>query len=151
MSVERSLERLQTDYIDVLMIHSDGNDLDILNNDALIQTMQDFQTRGLVRAIGASTKTAAGGIKTLELMDVVMASYNTDYTDELPVLDYAAANDKGVLLKKVLSSGHNTNTQDAFRFALSHDGVSSAVVGTINPKHLQSNIQAIEAVLGECG
>lgn len=143
VSVERSLKRLQTDYIDVLMIHSDGNDVDILDNDSLIEVMRDFKRRGLVRAIGASTKTAEGGIKTLELMDVVMASYKPDYTDELPVLDYAAEHNKGVLLKKVLSSGHTTNTEEAFRFALSHKGVSSAVIGTINPAHLKSNVEAI--------
>ena len=149
MSLERSLKRLNTDYIDVLLIHSDGNDVDILDNDSLIAKMQDFKKRGLVRAIGASTKTAEGGIKTLELMDVVMASYNPEYTDELTVLDYAAAHDKGVLLKKVLSSGHNVNTREAFDFALSHSAVSSAVVGTINPYHLKANVEAIGVVLSE--
>jgi len=147
-SLARSLERLKTDYIDVLMIHSDGNDVDILNNNSLINIMHDFKRRGMVRSIGASTKTVEGGIKALELTDVVMASYNPEYTDELPVLDYARDNNKGVLLKKVLSSGHNVNTAEAFDFALSHDGVSCAVVGTINPKHLTANVEAIEGFLG---
>ena len=142
-SLMRSLERLNTDYIDVLMIHSDGNDLDILNNEPLIELMHDFKRRDLVRAVGASTKTAEGGIKALDVMDVVMASYNPDYTDELPVLDHAAANDKGVFLKKVLSCGHNTNTREAFDFALSHSAVSCAVIGTINSDHLRNNIAAI--------
>ena len=31
MSLERSLKRLRTDYLDVLLIHSDGHDLDILS------------------------------------------------------------------------------------------------------------------------
>lgn len=148
MSLMRSLERLQTDYIDVLMIHSDGRDVDILDNDSLIETMHGFKQRGLVRAIGASTKTAEGGIKALEVMDVVMASYNPEYTDEKPVLDYALAHDKGVLLKKVLSSGHNVNTKDAFDYALSHDAVSGVVVGTINPEHLRANIAAINPAAG---
>ena len=142
-SLMRSLERLNTDYIDVLMLHSDGRDVEILNDDALIDLMQDFKRRGLVRCVGASTKTAEGGIKALECMDVVMASYNPEYTDELPVLDYAATHNKGVFLKKVLSSGHNVNTAEAFEFALGHDGVSCAVVGTINPEHLCSNVRAI--------
>ena len=142
-SLMRSLQRLNTDYLDVLMIHSDGNDLDILNNDTLIDLMHDFKRRGLARSIGASTKTVEGGIKCLELMDVVMASYNPDYTDEKPVLDYAAEHNKGVFLKKVLSSGHTNDTGKAFDFALSHDGVSCAVVGTINPDHLRSNVEMI--------
>jgi len=143
MSLERSLKRLQTDYLDVFLIHSDGNDLDILARDDLIQVLHGFKARGLVRAIGASTKTAAGGVKALELMDVVMASYNPDYLDEVPVLDYAAAHSKGVLLKKALASGHSSDPEASLRFALSHEGVSAAIVGTINPDHLRANVQAL--------
>ncbi|MFK7838919.1 MAG: aldo/keto reductase [Bdellovibrionales bacterium] len=142
-SLERSLKRLNTDYIDILMIHSDGRDVEILSDARLVETLHDFKRRGLVRAIGASTKTVDGGILCLKTMDVVMASYNPEYDDEKPVLDYAVDHNKGVFLKKVLSSGHNTNTKDAFDFALSHNGVSCAVVGTINPSHLKANIEAI--------
>ncbi len=146
-SLERSLNRLQTDYIDVLLIHSNGQDMDILNNDDLIRTMYDFKDQGLVKAIGASTKTAEGGIKTLELMDVVMATYNADYIDERPVLDYAAIHNKGVLLKKVLSSGHNTNIEEALSFAYSHNGTSGIIIGTITPEHLKQNVITAKNVL----
>ena len=142
-SLERSLKRLNTDYIDVLLIHSDGNDMQILNDDLLVQTMLDFKTRGLVRAVGASTKTAAGGVKTLSLMDVVMATYNPEYTDEREVLDFAAAANKGILLKKALSSGHSHNVEDALKFAFSHPGTSGVIAGTINPDHLRQNVQAV--------
>lgn len=140
-SLERSLKRLDTDHIDALLIHSDGNDMDILQNDALIKTMHDFKAQGLVKAIGASTKTAEGGVKTLELMDIVMATYTQNYQDEKPVLDYAVAHNKGVILKKALSSGHNTNIEDAMQFAFDHNGVSSAIIGTINPEHLKQNVE----------
>ena len=142
MSIERSLKRLNTDYIDVLLLHSDGNDLENLSDD-IIAKLQDFKQRGLVRAIGASTKTAEGGIRALEHMDVVMATYTADYKDEGPALDYAATHNKGVILKKVLSSGHNTNIDDAFKFAFSHPAVSAAIIGTINPDHLKQNVEAL--------
>ncbi|MGH1376536.1 MAG: aldo/keto reductase [Alphaproteobacteria bacterium] len=147
MSLERSLKRLNTNYIDALLIHSDGSDMDILQNDSLIRKMHDFKDQGLVKAIGASTKTAQGGIKTLELMDIVMAMYTQEYTDEKPVLDYAQQNNKTVILKKVLSSGHNTNVNDAFKFAFGHAGINSAIVGTINPQHLKQNVQALKNAL----
>ncbi len=146
-SLHRSLERLQTDYLDVFLIHSDGNDMNILNNDTLIYQMEEFKKQGLVRAIGASTKTMNGGIRCLEVMDVVMASYNPEYTVEKPVLDYAASYTGGVLLKKALSSGHNTNIETAFETALSHPGVSSVIAGTINPQHLRDNIEAVSNIL----
>lgn len=148
-SLDRSLERLQTDYLDVLLIHSDGRDMDILNNDDLIKTMHQFKEERLVKAIGASTKTRAGGIKALELMDVVMATYTQDYQDELAVLDYAAENNKGVILKKALSSGHAQSMEDAFKFSFSHPAVNSVIVGTINPQHLRSNAAAVTTICNQ--
>jgi aryl-alcohol dehydrogenase-like predicted oxidoreductase len=147
-SLVRSLKRLRTDYVDVLLIHSDGSDLDILNNDDLMRAMQGFKERGLVRAIGASTKTIDGGIRTLELMDVAMVAYNPTYTLERPVLDYAAKNNKGVLIKKGLASGHLNQfsgedpVKTALDFIFDHPGATSVVVGTINPAHLLRNVQA---------
>ncbi len=141
-SLERSLTRLNTDYIDVLLIHSDGLDMDILNNDALIKTMHEFKGQGLVKAIGTSTKTPEGGIKTLELMDVVMATYTAEYRDEEPVLEYALKHNKGIILKKILSSGHNTNISDAMGFAFSHKATSGVIIGTINLHHLRQNVMA---------
>lgn len=142
MSLQRSLKRLKTDYIDVLLIHSDGEDESILSNELLLEKMQEFKDRGLVRAIGASTKTAQGGIMALEKMDVVMATYTEDYTAEKPALDYAASTGKGVILKKVLGSGHAGDPAEAIRFGLSAPGVSSLIVGTINPAHLTANAAA---------
>ncbi len=146
MSLERSLKRLNTDYIDVFLLHSDGHDVKNLS-DEIIKTMQGFKERGMVRAIGASTNTAEGGLVAFLEMDVVMASYNPTYTDEKPVLDYAAAHNKGVILKKALSSGHNSNIEDAFEFAFSHPGTSGIIVGTINPEHLRQNVAALPGSL----
>jgi len=166
MSLERSLKRLQTDYLDVLLIHSDGADMNILGNEALIEKLFDFKQRGLVRAVGASTKTPEGGIMALELLDVVMATYNPAYTDEKPVLDYAAKNNKGALIKKALASGNLSSLrkqgsseqekdsrlrgksssletiQSAMAFAFSHPGSSAAIIGTINPAHLKANAES---------
>lgn len=152
-SLMRTLKRLDTDYLDVLLIHSDGNDLGILSDESLIRAMEDFKARGLVRAIGASTKTVDGGLKTLELTDVVMATYNQTYMDERPVLDYAAQHGQGLLLKKALSSGHLVNEngenalQNAMNFIFGHPGVSGVIIGTINPAHLQQNVEAASKAL----
>ncbi|MGH1455182.1 MAG: aldo/keto reductase [Alphaproteobacteria bacterium] len=146
ISLKRSLKRLNTNYIDALLIHSDGSDMDILQNDALIRKMHDFKDQGLVKSIGASTKTAQGGVKCLELMDICMAMYTQDYTDEKPVLDYAAKHNKGIILKKILSSGHNTNINDAMKFALNHPCKPAAIIGTVNPAHLKQNIQTLKKI-----
>jgi hypothetical protein len=56
----------------------------------------------------------------------------------------------GVLIKKGLRSGHlPTDTADpieqCFRYLLAEPGVSSVVVGTVNPAHLRHNVGAADA------
>jgi aryl-alcohol dehydrogenase-like predicted oxidoreductase len=140
-SLEKSLKKLRTDYLDVLLVHSDGRDTEILT-DSLIEKLQDFKKRGLVRTVGASTKSVAGGLKALEALDVVMATYNPQNQDEKPVLDRALETSKGVILKKSLMSGHAADIQQSMKFAFSHPAVSCVITGTINPDHLQENVRA---------
>ncbi|MET0377553.1 MAG: aldo/keto reductase [Spongiibacteraceae bacterium] len=149
-SVERSLQRLQTDILDIVLIHSDGNDLHVIRHSGALETLARCKQQGLVRAFGVSTKTVAGGIVAAELSDGVMATYNALYADELPVLEYCAEHSKGVLIKKALASGHFAGSQgisaeDSLRTVLAHRAVSSAIVGTINPQHLRANIQTAVA------
>jgi aryl-alcohol dehydrogenase-like predicted oxidoreductase len=159
-SLERSLKRLATDYLDLLLIHCDGTEMDILSNEPLLSVLQDFRRRGMVRAIGASTRTVEGGIRALELLDVAMVTYSPLYTDEGPVLDYGLENGKGVLVKKALSSGHVGNiggtdpVQKSMDFVCSHRGATSVIVGTIDPGHLRHNVAAVRRALNNgnlCG
>jgi aryl-alcohol dehydrogenase-like predicted oxidoreductase len=147
MSVERSLKRLGRDYIDMVLVHSDGNDMRIIREEAVCDTLQQLKREGLIRAVGMSTKTVEGGIWCVENMDVVMASYNTAYTDELPVLQRAAELNKGVLIKKGLQSGHAQSVEEALRFVFAQPAVHSVIVGTINPAHLRDNVAVTERLL----
>jgi predicted aldo/keto reductase-like oxidoreductase len=83
-------------------------------------------------------------------MDVVMAACNPGYADELPVLSAAAAQGKGVLIKKGLQSGHiggADGVEASMLYVFSQPGVSSMIVGTINPEHLAFNVETLEKVL----
>ncbi|MFU8838561.1 MAG: aldo/keto reductase [Thiohalomonadaceae bacterium] len=143
-SVERSLRRLRREMIDVVLVHSDGNDMAIIHNTAVCDSLLELQHRGLIRAVGMSTKTVEGGLWCVENMDVVMATYNLEYQDELPVLQRAAELNKGLVIKKGLQSGHSGNPQAALQAVLSQPGVSSVIVGTINPQHLRENVHTAE-------
>ncbi|HET8711209.1 MAG TPA: aldo/keto reductase, partial [Spongiibacteraceae bacterium] len=139
-SIERSLKRLQTDYLDIVLIHSDGNDIDIIENGEALDTLARCKREGLIRAYGMSTKTIEGGIAAAKHGDAVMATYNIEYTDEKPVLDFCRTHRKGVLIKKAFVSGHTADPASALRFVLREPSVSSVIVGTIDPLHLQQNI-----------
>ena len=62
----------------------------------------------------------------------------------------AENNNKGVLIKKGLQSGHVDGEEGvlaSMQFVFSQPGVSSMIVGTINPEHLQSNVETLNSVL----
>ena len=154
-SVERSLRRLGVATLDAVLIHSSGADQAILEQEAALSTLRDLQKAGLVRAVGMSTKTAAGGLRAVECCDLVMATYNLRQREELPVIRAAHAAGKGVLIKKGLLSGHLSDLTEvdpvraALQLLYAEPGVSSIVIGTLSPSHLQANVAAAESVLDE--
>lgn len=152
-SVERSLRRLRVETLDVVLIHSDGGDLELLEHSAVLPTLRDLQQQGLIRAVGMSSKTVEGGLRAVQCCDVVMATYNLMQQQELPVLEAAAAAGKGVLIKKGLMSGHLAQIgaadrlQDSLNLIFAAPGVSSVVVGTLNAQHLRANVAALQHAL----
>jgi hypothetical protein len=59
-SVERSLQRLETDFIDLVLVHSDGNDLAILNDCEVYATLAELKPRARFgSAFPAKPSTAA--------------------------------------------------------------------------------------------
>lgn len=149
-TVEQSLRALRTDVLDCVLIHSDGNDLQVLEQHGALDALQALKQRGLIRAHGMSSKTVDGGLRVVAEMDVVMATCNLAYNDELPVLEAAAAQHKGVLIKKGLMSGHVAGAdavERSFAHVFAQPGVSSMIVGTIDPTHLRDNVAALERVL----
>lgn len=147
-SVENSLRALKLDTIDIVLVHSDGNDMDIINNTDALDTLDRMKREGLLRAYGMSTKTVEGGLWIVEHTDVVMATLNLETDAELPVIERAHELGKGVVIKKGLQSGHAASVEEAFRYIFSQAGVSSMIVGTINPDHLRANVELCNRVTG---
>lgn len=150
-SVERSLKRFKTDYLDIVLIHSDGNDEAILHDGACVDALRRCQQQGLVRAIGMSTKTIAGGLLAAQLLDVVMLTYNLQQRDQA-VVELAHTLNKGVLVKKGLMSGHVHDAgrdlvKDSMACNFAQPGIASMIIGTIDPQHLASNVATAKAVL----
>ncbi|MFZ6046104.1 aldo/keto reductase [Pseudomonas sp. CR3202] len=153
-SVERSLKRLETDFIDLVLVHSDGNDLDVLRNSGVYETLAELKRAGKIRAYGLSGKTVDGGLLALEQGDCAMVTYNLNEQGEKPVLDFALQQNKGILIKKGLASGHVClaagvdPVHASFELIFGHPGVTSAIIGTINPLHLSHNVATAAAVIG---
>jgi aryl-alcohol dehydrogenase-like predicted oxidoreductase len=151
-SIERSLRWLRTDYLDIVLIHSDGDDLRILEQTGCLEALEECRQSGLIRAIGMSTKTIEGGRRAVELLDVAMLTCNPQEVADVPSIALASQLGKGILIKKALNSGHAVigqseadPVQKNMDFIFSHQGVSAVITGTINPDHLLHNCAAAQA------
>ena len=146
---------MKRDVLDVVLVHSDGNDMDIIKNEPVFEALAALKEKGLIKAYGMSSQTVEGGLWVVENCDVVMATANLDYDEERPVLELAKKLNKGVIIKKGLQSGHADSAsggggvEASFEHILSLPGVSSMIVGTINQNHLLSNVDVVNDILKE--
>lgn len=161
LSVERSLRRLRTDYLDIVLIHSDGNDGHLIHHHQVLHTLAQLKREGWIRAYGMSTKTLEGGIICAQEADVVMATFDPAQEDDLTLMQSCAAHKTGVLLKKIFNSGHlisdnqtgsqtnksaNAIIEAQMKVIFAQSAVNSAIIGTLNCQHLRSNVEC--ALLG---
>jgi aryl-alcohol dehydrogenase-like predicted oxidoreductase len=147
-SIANSLKRLRTDHIDVLLLHSDGRDLDILTRSDALETLVRAKSRGQARAIGISAKTAEGVAAAIPLLDVVMAPFSEDNRSLEAPLAAAHDNSRGILAIKGLSSGRLA-AAPAIEFVLRQPFVDSLIIGTIDKEHLETAITVASAVCAE--
>ncbi|MCG6940963.1 MAG: aldo/keto reductase [Thiohalocapsa sp.] len=140
-SIDASLRALRTDAVDILLLHSDGHDLDILAHSDAVPVLMEARERGRARCIGLSGKTVAGARAALGWADVLMLTYNLDDASHAPVLAEAAAAGVGVLVKKALASGH-LDAAAAIAFATAPAAVGAAVIGSLSLDHMRQNLAA---------
>ena len=148
-SVQESCRRLKKDILDIVLIHSDGNDKEIIEQYGALETLSALKKEGLIRASGMSTKTVAGGLLAINQSDVAMVTHNLEYQGELAVIEQAALVNKGILIKKAFASGHISNVtseendfiRNSVKKCLSLPAVSSIILGSINPDHIRENVQ----------
>lgn len=144
-SIERSLQRLKTDVLDVVLIHSNNDEAEILSDTDTIEVLQNARQQGKIRWIGLSGKTLAGATSALDWADVLMLEYHLEDHSHQSLIQQAEAQGIGVIVKKGLASGH-LPPEEAIPFVLSHSGVSNLVVGGLNLEHIQTNWKTAASV-----
>ena len=137
-SLERSLRNLKTEVLDLVFIHSNGNDRHILEETETVAILREYRDRGTVRAIGLSGKTIEGAASALGWADVLMVEYHLRDTSHHQVMAEAANAGVGIFVKKGMFSG-TLAPEEAIRFVLSHPAVTSLIAGGLNIDHFREN------------
>lgn len=172
-SLEESLNALQTDYVDLFMLHQ--ADLGILSNPVIEATFQQLKETGKIRAAGASTYTVAetGAAIVKGTWNVIQLPFNLMDQTHGACFEAAAENGVGIVVRSVLLKGllsdrgknlhpalaavekhieqyHELtegNTPDlptlATQFALSFPEVASVLVGIDKMEYLETACRTV--------
>lgn len=164
--IDRSLQRMGTDYIDIMQLHSPSLD-DLLHGDG-IEGLQRAQEQGKVRFISLSADDEAA-VHAVEMgaFDTLQLSYNVLDQGPAQVIAAARAKDMGIIIKNPIANaiyegprpeqdariwdlgqqrlsadiiGDLPRVEASLRWLFNNDHVHTAIVGTTNIDHLQDNV-----------
>ncbi|MEE9463737.1 MAG: aldo/keto reductase, partial [Bacteroidales bacterium] len=158
VTIERSLERLQTDYIDLLHVHSiqSVEDAEQLGEQGkVLEVLHQYRDQGIIKHIGFTGHTSAAGMKrAAELYDfeVMMIALNhqvpsgEEKFEELPV-PFAANKGMGVVAMKVVRPRETVEglaVSDLVRYALTLDHFTLANIGHSSLEVLKENLALLK-------
>ncbi|WP_379127032.1 aldo/keto reductase [Paenibacillus sp. sgz500958] len=168
-SIDRSLKRLKTDYVDMIHLHSCREE--VLREGGVIEVLQRAKQAGKTRYIGYSgdRKDALYAVQT-GVFDSLQTSVNIADQEVIDLtLGEAIKRNMGVTAKRPIANAawlfetmdeseypyiywnrirdlaysflgdRQTSVETALRFTLSTPGVHTAIVGTRNPERWQQN------------
>jgi len=156
-SIETSLKRLQTDYIDLLQIHSITNEEEVRkfgDSDGVIPVIQKYRDEGIIKHIGFSGHTDASAMKLAAEMydfDTMLIALNHQQQGKEPFeeepIPFAAKKGLGIIGMKVIRPRETVtdlNPDDLVKYALSLKGITVPIIGMETKEVMQKNIDIIK-------
>lgn len=147
-SVERSLRRLQTDYIDVLVWHGHSTPEEV-SDAALFEFMSKMKKEGKVRFTGFSTHSHMASLlkeaAKSNLHDVILVAYNFTHSKDLKEsVALAAKSGIGIVAMKTQAGGYKKQKmgglsphQAALKYILMDQNVCCAVPGVTTIEQIE--------------
>jgi len=154
--VEASLKRMQTDYVDVAMIHN-ISDLALLENEELLAAYSQLKKDGKIRFTGFSSHNPKVHLKQAlenDFCQVALFIYNhTEGKDAEPVIEEARRKGIGTVAMKVFAGGMQGSLkslisqevsypQAAIRWVLSNPNIDCCIVTMSSYSHVEEYVAA---------
>ncbi len=166
-NVEQSLQRLHTDWIDILQFH--GGDATTLQQQGLIEVVQGLKREGIVRAIGVSSRLPQlTDLIALNVFDTFQIPFNCLSPEHDAAMAQAAEKGAGIIIRGGIAHGGPdaeierpqlnsvweaarldellpegvSRAELILRYTLTHPHSHCVIVGTSNLEHLHENLAA---------
>jgi len=163
--VEESLKRLKTECVDILQLHNPS--VQQVKDGDVIKVLQDLQRAGKTRFIGISStlpalpEFLASGV--FDTFQIPYSALERTHEDWISKVDQAGA---GAIIRGGVARGslvkdqgrwnawrkstldtlcEEMNPQEfVLRYTMSHPGLHTNIVGTLNPGHLAENLAIVK-------
>ena len=166
--VEQSLGRMRTDYLDVLQFHISPS-RKTLEEDGALETVLELKRAGTIRFVGMSgTLPNLSDHIAMGVFDVFQIPYSAVEREHEALITAAAKAGAGIVIRGGAAKGAPTEGKHVgvqwerwrqvhlddllegippmefiVRFTFTHPDLHTNIVGTINPDHLQQNVNVL--------
>ena len=167
--VEQSLARMKTDYLDIVQFHQSPS-RETLEEHGALEALLELRESGKVRFIGMSgTLPHLMDHITMGVFDVFQIPYSAVEREHEAAIAAAARSGAGIVVRGGAAKGAPTEGKQAglqwerwqrahlddllegmtamefiLRFTFSNPDLDTTLVGTINPAHLQNNLDILQ-------
>lgn len=154
-SLEMALEELDTDYIDIFLLHEQESIHTVRGHWEAIEYFKRAKQEGKIKAIGISTHRISGLDAVIELddLEVIHPIVNIDgigiqdgsIEEMLEKLKILKSKGKGIYSMKPLGGGHLIkNYEKAINFIKNVDTIDSIAIGMQSIDEIDANIKMLE-------
>lgn len=149
--IERSLNNLRTDYIDIYQVHNPSlAQLDaVLDCGGALEALTEAKAAGKIGHIGVTAHSLEVFGRALDsgVFETVMFPYNIVETQGEELIARCAREGIGFIAMKPLAGGAIENGGAAVRFVLKNRGVSVVIPGMYSPDEVKENCEASSALI----
>ena len=147
--IEKSLQNLRTDYIDLYQIHNPSAAAyeTILAPGGALEALLEAKQAGKIGHIGLTTHSTELLEKAMEQpwVETLMFPYNIVEPQAQELIDRCAAKNIGFIDMKPLACGAIEDATLALRFIAANPNVSVIIPGMAQPEELAQNLAAVES------
>ena len=145
--IDKSLQNLRTDYIDLYQIHNIPPEQfpQIMAPGGALEALREAKAAGKIRHIGVTAHSLDTFRLALEQdwVETVMFPYNIVETQAESLIAQAAKKNVGFICMKPLAGGAIEDATSALRFVCANPDVTVVIPGMAEPEELTQNLEAV--------